>query len=284
MHQITCIDGLWIPNPNRGNDLGLWRGDSVVEVLEARGNILFHWEDHYRRMLVACTGHISLDKLPREEDILQKLKFLLTRGGHSYSIVHMQVTPGNSADLKIPDGKPMLTLDVGLHQIQDVAPLSLKTIPERRIFPLLKLGSSYGNIPRFMRHYKVKEDGFDSFLYWSGRQGILEAPYENIFYVTKDRWLFTAEAGVLHGITRKIILALAEKSKLFRGISKTKVHVPMLETCNEAFLTSTTKGTAPIKRIDEYVNFKTGDKTYTAKLRKLFLKYRENYYKERGAA
>ena len=138
-------------------------------------------------------------------------------------------------------------------------------------------------VERFKKHYKLSEGGFDSFLYWSDRNGILEGPYENVLYVTKDRMLITPAAGVLHGVTRGIILTLARNSNLFKNIVEGEVHIARLKDCSEAFLTSTTKGTAPVKKIDGYEHFRTSDKTYTAKLRKLFLKYRENYYKERGA-
>lgn len=283
MHQLTWSNGVWLIRPDRGNDLGLWRADSVVEVFECKKTVPFHWDDHYKRMLAACEGHIPMDMLPSEEEILNTLKMLLSREARPYSIVHMQVTPGDSENLKIPLGRPTLTIDVRAHHIQDISPLALCTVQEQRNFPQFKLGSSYGNIQRIRRLYGLEKNGFDSFLYWSERFGILEGPYENIFFVTKNSSLITPFSGVLHGVTRKIIMGLAKDSNLFRQVMSGEVHNVKLEDCAEVFLTSTTKGTAPVRQIDGYKHFKCGDKTYTLKLRKLFLKYRDNYYKTRGA-
>src|SRR3989338_7399463 len=82
MFQLIWIENRWTPHVNLHSDLGRWRSDSVVEVFEGKhvaGNeakrkvVLFHWSDHYRRMLDACEGHIPLNKLPSESEILERL-------------------------------------------------------------------------------------------------------------------------------------------------------------------------------------------------------------------
>ena len=90
---------------------------------------------------------------------------------------------------------------------------------------------------------------------------------------------------MLHGVTRGIVLDLAQRSKgLFKDIlAGPEIHIKDLEHCNEAFLTSTTKLVAPIERIDGYKDFTVGPNTQTAILRELFIKHRENYFRERGA-
>ena len=284
-HQIFYCNGVWSPRGCWDNDLGLWRARSVVEVLEARGDILFHWADHYERLLAGCAFRLPLKKLPTEAEILARLKNLLEKSGYARSIIHVQVTTGPSGDLKNSLGQPTLTLDVrSSHEPETVPPLHLKTVSEKRRFPQYKLGSSYGDIDLILKTYRIEEEGFNSFLYWDEYNGILEGPYENVFFVSDAGELITPSFGMLPGVTRKILLALARESGIFTEVKERQIHLWQLTRMNEAFLSSTTKGVASIARInDDHKHFALGKSTLTAKLHRRFLKYRESYYKKRGA-
>src|SRR3989344_4875558 len=81
MLQSIYCNGLWSPWRKVASDLGLWRADGALEVLEARGDILFHWEDHYERLLRSLAGYkeIALDMLPPKEEILAHTEALYIR-------------------------------------------------------------------------------------------------------------------------------------------------------------------------------------------------------------
>ena len=265
-------------------DLGLWRADGVLEVLEARRKnnvtVLFSWDEHYERFVKSCNGHIPLEDLPPEADIKGKVNGLLITNKFSSALVHILATPGYSEDLKKVCGPPTLVVDVGPLVDPIFKPLKLRTVGARRFFPSLKLVSGYGYARRFQAI--AERDGFDSFLYSDIFDGILEGPYENLFVVTKAGSLMTPAHGMLPGITRKVLLRLAKDSGLFKEVLEKQINISTLTDCREAFLSSTTKGAMPIYEING-VKFEAETDNLTHKLRELFINYRENYYMEHGA-
>ena len=283
--MLTYCNGVWHPNYNFGNDLALGRAQGVQEFLEARGKILFHWDDHYARLVSSCSTRrsIVLNRLPSKEEIEKQSSRLLEKFGTITSLVRILVTPGDSHDTKTASGYPTLSLDIMTWPTLPEKALKLKTVQARREFPQSKFTAGYGYADIY--EAEVRDQGFDKFLYWDERGGILEGAYENIFLITKEGLLVTPRNGVLLGITRKIVLELARASKLFDGkvTESPAMHLGAPTAFKEAFLTSTTLGVAEVVQIDDYDHFKTGPKTLTFKLKKLFIKHREKYFKERGA-
>jgi branched-chain amino acid aminotransferase len=76
--------------------------------------------------------------------------------------------------------------------------------------------------------------------------GILEGLTSN-FYGIKAKTLHTAQEGILPGVTRQVILQLAEGE----GMQIQYDAPPMDETFDEAFLTSSSRGVVPIISIDQ---------------------------------
>ena len=76
---------------------------------------------------------------------------------------------------------------------------------------------------------------------------LLECVSSNIYGV-RDGAIYTAESGVLEGVTRRIVLELA-------GIPVRFEPVPLAEidTLDEAFLTSSTREVVPVTRIEDTV-------------------------------
>src|SRR3989338_7833573 len=179
MVQTVYSRGVWRPWVKLGSDLGLWRADGALEVMEAQGRVLFHWEDHFERLVKSCGGYKDLDmaQLPPEAEVRKQVENLLKRESSS-AIVHLLVTPGTSSDLKNSDGFPEMVIDVrGLENSGDGSPLKLIIKDIRRYFPELKLTAGYGYARRFQA--EAVAEGYDSFLYWGERTGILEGPFES---------------------------------------------------------------------------------------------------------
>lgn len=76
---------------------------------------------------------------------------------------------------------------------------------------------------------------------------ILEGLSSNFFGVIQGK-VWTADKGVLHGITRKIVLLACDRSGV--EVVRQPVHVEMLQTLSEAFITSASRGILPISKID----------------------------------
>lgn len=277
MQTLVYSNGKWAKNVFWENDLGLHRADGVVEVLIAKIGVPFHWPDHYERLIAGCDGYIPLEKLPPESEILEKVKLLMSKEGGDCSIIHVLITSGDSDDLKLPLNIPKLALNIWTFKQPPHKPPSLKTIKEKRRVPQYKLTCDYGTVRRNTKI--VQKAGFDSFLYWDPEKGILEGPYENIFFVKNDGSLITPGNGMLPGVTRKVALELARASGIFKKVEERRVDLKDLEDSAEAFLTSTTKGVAPVRRVDDF-NFKINKESLTTRLRSNFLQYSENYFNE----
>lgn len=278
MDSLTYVNGLWHPCYKFSKDLGLYRAQGVVEVLEGRGNVFFRLDDHYARLLKSCGAYeyLSIEKLPSKEEIIRHFA-MLSKPSDPY-VARILVTPGGSKDSKTPSVGQTLTIDVFDFPEARTTPFKLKTVNATREFPQFKLTAGYGYAP--LHEVSVKKLGYDKFLYWSPYLGILEGAYENIFLKTTNGELLVPNTDILAGITRQVVLEIAEKSGIFTKIISRPVHLYQLDYCDEAFITSTTLGVAEVSLVNEH---KFPGNIYTRKLKELLLEYRENYYKERGA-
>lgn len=280
MQTAVFCDGRWVENCSRETDLGFHRGEGAVEALVAKGAVLFHWYDHYARLRGSCGYYgIRLEKLLPGQRILEKIKSMIAEEECDYAQIHILVTTGNSGDLKTPSDGPALSLNVWPFVQENPPPIRLMPIDEKRKVPQHKLTFDYGTVRMNMK--KAQEAGFDSFLYSTCEGCLLEGPYENLFFVNWEKELITPAFGALPGITRKILLDLAQKNGL--KVREQQVNLWYLRRTREAFLSSTTKGVAAVCKIADYEHFEVGAGTLTAKLKEPFFEYQENYYSERGA-
>jgi branched-chain amino acid aminotransferase len=94
---------------------------------------------------------------------------------------------------------------------------------------------------------RVGEDVFELLLTDKGR--ILEGMTSNFFYVREDA-LCTAGRGVLIGVTRQAVIALARREGLPFCIRALRVNE--LSSIREAFITSSSRGVVPVVAIDSY--------------------------------
>jgi branched-chain amino acid aminotransferase len=93
---------------------------------------------------------------------------------------------------------------------------------------------------------KISQDVFEVLLTRDGK--ILEGMTSN-FYAIRGKTLITAKHGILHGVTRQLILRLARGQGMIM-----EYHAPDInEKMNESFLTSSSRGVVPIIAIDERV-------------------------------
>lgn len=80
---------------------------------------------------------------------------------------------------------------------------------------------------------------------------VLEGSSSNVFFVAgkaHEPCLRTAEEGILKGVTRAIVLELVEPEM---QVQRSAVHYTELESIQEAFICSSTRGIVPIRRIDD---------------------------------
>lgn len=89
-------------------------------------------------------------------------------------------------------------------------------------------------------------EAFEAILLDEGR--LLEGTSSNLF-VVRNGVLYTAADGVLLGVTRRLVLQLADE--LVLPVRQVALHEDELDTVDEAFLTSSSRHIVPIVRIGD---------------------------------
>ena len=101
----------------------------------------------------------------------------------------------------------------------------------------------------------------------------------NIFIV-KSGQLITPEVGILFGVTRGLVLEIAEE---FMQVTKRKVTLDEVMDADEAFMTSTIKRIIPVVRVDDKDIGNGAPGSVTKALMKKLAERDKNEYETRGA-
>lgn len=98
--------------------------------------------------------------------------------------------------------------------------------------------------------FAAKDAGFETVILADAEGNVTEGPGFNAFFVFGDT-LCTAGDGVLHGITRRTVIEMAEAA----GLRVVEGPLPCTEAleADEVFLSSSGGGVIPVTRIDERV-------------------------------
>ncbi|MDX9883175.1 MAG: aminotransferase class IV [Prolixibacteraceae bacterium] len=101
-------------------------------------------------------------------------------------------------------------------------------------------------LPGIFWENELKKHGAVEILYCFNGQ-VFEATKSNVFVVVGPQ-VFTPEKGILKGITRSIVIDILHEKQI--GFSEKEISTDELFAADEVFITSTTKGIAPIVKID----------------------------------
>jgi branched-chain amino acid aminotransferase len=274
LHGKRALDSLT-------GSLAVWRAHAVFEAIEARGKVMFHFLDHYRRLLGSCRyAHLPCAAVLPASELQDKIEKLLPK--KKESLVKVLVAGGYSKDHKEETEPPVTIISVLQAAKKHKNALSLSTKYSQREIPLAKMVGGYGYAGVYVKESQKK--GYDSFVYRDLTYGITEGPYFNIFFVTGDGKLITPKNNLLFGVTRQIMFNVARDSNIFpNGVEEVEsLFLNQMHTFKEAFITSTTTcGVAPVSKLDEF-KFDISPKNLSQALQKRFLAYREKFYLERA--
>ncbi len=122
----------------------------------------------------------------------------------------------------------------------------IKTVTHvhERDIPLAK-STSY--IPATLALKQAKAQGAVEAIYVDRFQHVLEGATSNLFAFFGNK-LVTPEKGILHGITRNLVLSLA-KDKF--PVEKRDISLTEILNADEVFITGTNKAIVPVVQIDE---------------------------------
>lgn len=251
MSMIVWLNGSLIPLEEARIsplDHGFMVGDGVFETLVARGGRLFAAREHWERLVHSCevmglnavtetefTG--AMEAVLKANELLDaRVRYTLSSGdgplgsdrGHGATTVLVTAVP-----IK-PWGPTEKVCLVPWPRLENGALTGVKS-------------TSYGENVRALAYAKAR--GCGEALLANTKGELCEGTGSNVFLVQEGRLVTPPlSAGCLAGVTRLLALSACLRA----GISchEEALSAEALNTCEEAFLTSTTRDVHPISEID----------------------------------
>lgn len=249
---ISYINGTYLPAAAAClplNDLGLLRGYGVFDYLRTYNGVPFRLREHLGRLQTSARL-IGLD-LPWSTDELEGIVYeILRRNELPEAGIRLVVTGGPSADSIMPSGEPTLIVTVApITEPQAIDFEQGVKVVTARIERFLPHAKTLNYISAIMALGQARRENAVEALYVDERDHVLEGTRTNFFAFQAGK-LLTPCDGVLDGITRNVVLELAQGhlETMLRPIDYGEIA-----TFEEAFMTSTTKEVMPIVQIDDQV-------------------------------
>ncbi len=124
---------------------------------------------------------------------------------------------------------------------------TVRRIPEDSVNPKVK-NYHWGDFTQGL--FEAKEKGFETVLLADHAGNVTEGPGFNLFAMKGNR-VITPDRGVLHGITRRTVLEMAEAEGF--DVETRALLVSELMEADEVFLSSSGGGVLPVRRINDRV-------------------------------
>lgn len=249
-------------------DLGLLRGCAVFDYLRTYEGNCFHLDEHLQRLEYSAT-QLGLDlphSLQEIKEIVLETKRLNPFKEASIKVI---ITGGISHDQFTPSSQT--------HLIVLVYPLSSYpahyftngiSVITTRLSRSLPKSKTTQYIPGIVALQKGKSTGITEALYLNEKGEILEAITSN-FFAFRNGTLYTCNSEeILFGITREVLLQLAQPHY---KIQMQSVTLEQIDDMEEAFITASNKEVMPVIQID---GRKVGNGTVGQKTRHLMQLFR----------
>jgi D-alanine transaminase len=281
MSRIVYVNGAYLPEEEAKIsvfDRGFLFADGVYEVSSVVEGRLVDNAAHLARL------RRSLDELdmaapatPEEIEAIQRE--MITRNGIEEGLVYLQVTRGAAdRDFLYPkDAAPSLVMFTQTKSIVDnptaVRGISVITLPDIRW--RRRDIKTIGLLAASMAKQAAQDAGADDA--WMVEDGMItEGSSNNAFIITHEGAIVTRALSndILHGITRRAVLAIAERENLTveeRAFSPEEAY-----EAAEAFITSASTFVMPVVRIDNRILGNGVPGPVTEDLRRLYTEMARN--------
>lgn len=219
-----------------GNEPEFGSGYGVFETLRTYFGKPFELPGHLRRLRQSA-AEISLVVSASDDDITTWVQ------------KHCSANTETSTDKQIKiiaaeHNLYILSEDLNINNQEYTKGVKVKLTHVQRPFPNIK---SLSYLPEYLAHRAASQEGYHDALLLNDKQEVTEGAHSNFFYV-KDNTIFTARNNILQGITREIVLRIAEPHyQIVTG----KLALDAVLLGHECFLTQSSRGVVPIVQIDE---------------------------------
>jgi len=229
-------------------DHGFLVGDGVFETLVARMGRPFAANAHWQRLVNSCTI-TGLSPMPKA-DFLAAMDAVLQANELTEARIRVTLTSGdgplgsergNSAQMFTVSASP-------LRGWPDTEKVCLVPWTRNETGALTGVKStSYGENVRALAHAKAQ--GCGEALLANTRGELCEGTGSNLFIVVGGRLLTPPlTSGCLAGVTRHLVLRACSQNGI--PCHETAIPISQLISCEEAFLTSSTRDVHPISQVD----------------------------------
>jgi len=213
----------------------------VYESVRVEQGVAFHLEDHLQR-LANSAALIELELPASSEVIGSWVQPLLARAGVTHCLLRIVVLgpmPGNGPlcalwPQELPHYPPVL-YEQGVELI---------TVEGVRYLPQAK---SLNTLLNFLARREASRRGAHEALLHQG-DVVTEGASSNVFVVQEGRLLTAPVEMVLPGVTRALMLRLAQEASIF--IAERPPVLSERTMWQEAFITSTSRKVLPVTRLD----------------------------------
>lgn len=272
---IYYVNGNFVPADQATlpvNDLSIVRGYGVFDYTRSYDGKPFKLHEHILRLERSAKAiQLALPWTTQELETIVQATF--ERNGYPDAGIRIVVTGGPSDDFMTPHNQPslmvMITPIKGSAAQQQAEGVKITTVEMDRILPTVKSINYMGAV---MAVEAAKRQGAVEAVYRTRDGRLTEGTRANLF-AFRGNQLITAKEEVLAGITRAVVMEIAEDD--FEVVER-ELYYADLQQYDELFITSSTKEILPVIQVDEQTiaNGQPGPKTQ--KLIDLFRAYVES--------
>jgi branched-chain amino acid aminotransferase len=236
-------------------DSAVQGGDAVWEGLRLYHGRIFRLTEHLDRLRASAQA-LAFGPVPSDEQITEQIRRTLAANGMRDSVhIRLTLTRGvkltSGMDPRLNQAGPtLIVLAEFKDPVYDAAGITLITASVRRPAPdCLDPKIHHNNLlPSILAKIEANVAGADDAVMLDPRGFIAETNATHIFMVIHGTLATPTTASCPEGITRAAVLELAGSAGLRCQVGD--YTLPQLYTAEEAFVTGTMGGLAPVVRVD----------------------------------
>ncbi|WP_280769797.1 aminotransferase class IV [Salipaludibacillus daqingensis] len=261
------LDAKVVPIQERAHQFG----DGIYEVIRVYDGRPFMLDEHLQRLEMSADA-IELDLPYTTEEIKDICLDGLEKSELLEAEIYLQISRGIHARQHFYPDSPCAVFAMTVKQAKIIPEekrqngVNVMTLEDERWKNCYI--KSLNLLPNVMAKQKAKRNRCEEAIFVEEGK-VKEGSSSNLFAV-KNGTLYTYPAlkGILHGITRRVVLDLAKKLPM--SVEEAPFTLDFLKNADEVFITSTSMDIMPVRQVDDTVL--ESERPYTAKLIEQFHK------------
>ena len=236
-------------------DAAVQGGDAAWEGLRLYGGKIFRLDAHLARLRASAKA-LAFTGIPSDEEMTEQIRRTLAANGMVDGVhIRLTLTRGvkltSGMDPRLNTAGPtLIVLAEFKDPVYDQAGIALITASVRRPAPdCLDPKIHHNNLlPSILAKIEANVAGADDAVMLDNRGFIAETNATHIFFVAAGRLRTPTTLSCPEGITRAAVLELAAAAGIACDVGD--YTLPQLYTADEAFVTGTMGGLAPVVTVD----------------------------------